>query len=140
MGKIKTEELLTLLERNGRASFTELASALGVTEAAVRKRIRKLKEEGVIRGFKVDTDPKKLGYNAVTWLGVDTEPEELVKVLKWLKNRKEVKELYTASGDHMIMALVWARNYEELEKFIKDLERAGRVKKVCPAVLLEKVK
>ncbi len=140
MVKIKDEELLKLLEENARASFVELARELGVTEGAVRKRIKKLVELGVIRKFTVELDPKKLGYKQVAIIGVDTRPEKLIDVVAMLKENEKVKRLATTAGDHMILFEAWFRNHKELEDFIRWLNEIEGVVKVCPAIVLERIK
>ena len=51
--RIVDEELLDLLEENARMKFVDLADRLGVTETAVRKRMRKMVENGVIKKFTI---------------------------------------------------------------------------------------
>ena len=53
---------------------------------------------------------------------------------------KAVKELYTSTGDHMIMFRSVFRNTEELSEFMKKIESIEGVTKVCPAILMERVK
>ena len=51
--RIVDEELLDLLQLNARMKFVDLADRLGVTETAVRKRMRKMVENGVIKKFTI---------------------------------------------------------------------------------------
>jgi DNA-binding Lrp family transcriptional regulator len=57
-----------------------------------------------------------------------------------LKEDKEVKELYTSTGDHTILAKVVFRTNEELKEFVKRLEKNKMITKVCPAIIVERVK
>jgi DNA-binding Lrp family transcriptional regulator len=56
------------------------------------------------------------------------------------KKEKEVKELYTSTEDHMILAKVVFRTNEELREFVKRLEKNKMIKKFCPAIVLERLK
>jgi len=49
-----------MLLENGRISYSEIAKAIGLSDVAVIKRIRKLKQMGVIRKYTVVIDPKNL--------------------------------------------------------------------------------
>jgi len=79
MVRISNSELVKLLMENSRRSYVELARLLGVTEAAIRKRVRRLEEEGVIRGYTIDVDPKRLGYEILCFLGLDIAPESYIR-------------------------------------------------------------
>ncbi len=140
MVRISNSELVKLLIEDSRRSYVKLAKILGVTEAAVRKRIKKLEEMGVIRGYTIEVDPKKLGYELICFIGLDVSPEKYVKAINNLKDKQEVVKLYSTSGDHTILAECWFRNLEELNKFIEDVEKAPGTTRVCPAIVLQRVK
>jgi len=60
---------------DGRKPFTEIAKELNTSESSVRKRIRKMEEEGVIKGYSVLVNPAKIGYNVIALTGFDTDPK-----------------------------------------------------------------
>jgi len=140
MVRISDIEIIRLLMKNSRKPYVELAKILGVTEAAIRKRIKRLEKQGVIKRYAVEVDPKKLGYEVVGIIGLDTAPERYLAIMEALKKREEVISLYSTSGDHMIIAECWLRNSEELSKFVRDLESIEGIRRVCPAIVLEKLK
>lgn len=140
MVRISNSELVKLLMENSRRSYVELARLLGVTEAAIRKRVRRLEEEGVIRGYTIDVDPKRLGYEILCFLGLDIAPESYMRMLEVLRGRNEVVKLYSTSGDHNILAECWFRSLDELNKFIKELEGLPGLIRACPAIVLQRLK
>jgi len=134
-------KILEMLEDDGRESFTQIARKLKVTEATIRKRISALQEEGVIKKFTIKIDPSKLGLNTVAIIGVDIEPMKLLAVAQKLCNFKEVKCVATSTGDHMVMIEVWTKNGRELANLISErIETIEGVKKMCPALVLERLK
>ncbi len=138
-----SEKDMMIIERlmgEGRIPFTKLAKELGVTEAAVRKRIRKLEEMGIIKGYKAVVDPKKIGYNVVALIGFDVEPEVYVSVIERVKKMEEVKRMFSTTGDHMIMVEGWFKNNDDMMSFVKRLESIPGVSRVCPAILVEEIK
>ena len=139
MVRISDIDLIRELEKDCRKPFTEIAKKFKVSEAAIRKKVKKLLKFGIIR-FSLDVDYKKLGYNYVAIIGIDVLPEHFVKIIEMLKEDKEVKELYTSTGDHMILAKVVFRTNEELSEFVKRLEKNKMITKVCPAIILERLK
>ena len=111
-----------------------------MSEAAIRKRIRKLEEEGIIRKYTIEVDHKKLGFEINTIIGIDTKPENYLTVLETLKNMEDVKSLYSASGDHMILIECWFQNSKQLTKFCRKLQEINGVTRICPSIILEKIK
>ena len=134
-------EIIRVLEENARLPLTEIARRLGISETAVRKRIARLEREGVIEGYTVRVNPAKLGFTVVAFVGVDATPERYLEVASKLASLEEVKYLAITSGDHMIMAEVWARDGKHLmEVLSKKIGAVEGVKRVCPAVVIERLK
>lgn len=134
-------KILQMLEENGRKSFVDIAKKLRLSESTIRKRVLALQKRGVIKRFTIQVDPTKLGINTVAIVGVDVDPTKLLEAAQKLCEIEEVKYVATSTGDHMIMTEIWTRDGRELTRLIS--ERIGRiegVKKICPAIILERMK
>ncbi|MDH5816531.1 MAG: Lrp/AsnC family transcriptional regulator [Candidatus Nezhaarchaeota archaeon] len=140
MVRFSNLELLRILRENARTPFLRIAKQLGVTETAVRKRVRRLEEEGIIVRYTVEVDFKKLGYEVHAFIGIDTKPETLIDTIKSLKGLEEVVSLYSTSGDHMLIAECLFKSSSDLVKFIDKLNSMSGVTRVCPAIVIEKIK
>jgi Lrp/AsnC family transcriptional regulator for asnA, asnC and gidA len=137
----KDIEIIRMLMEDARVSYTSMARRLNITEAAVRKRVKNLEYRGVIRKYTVEVDNSKLGYNVISLTGVDTDPEMFLEVAKKLKEEDFAKSVYISTGDHMIMVEVWAKDGDELTRIISEkIGRLPGVRKICPAIILEKLK
>jgi len=135
------EKILQMLEENGRKTFAEMAEKLAVSESTIRKRVLALQRKGVIKKFTIKVDPSKLGINTVAIVGVDVDPTSLLEVAQKLCDLKEIKCVATSTGDHMVMLEIWTKDGRELTKLISErIAEVEGVKKVCPALLLEKLK
>jgi len=133
--------IIEMLTKDARTPFTEIAKVLGISETAVRKRVKALEEAGVIKQYTAVVDPSRLGYNLVSLTGVDTLPEKIFEVANKLKEFEFVRKVYLTSGDHMIMTEVWAKDGEDLSDIISNkIGKIDGVTKVCPAIILEKLK
>lgn len=133
-------KIIRMLDEDGRKPFLEIAEKLGVSESTIRKRIQALQREGVIKGFTVKVDPKKLGINTIAIVGLDVEPSKLLETAQKLCGFPEAKTVATSTGDHMIMAEVWAKDGKELAKLLAQIGALEGVKRLCPAIILEKLK
>jgi Lrp/AsnC family transcriptional regulator for asnA, asnC and gidA len=134
-------KIIEMLEEDGRRAFNEIARKLKVNEATIRKRVLALQREGVIKQFTIKVDSRKLGLNTMAIVGVDADPTRLLEVAQKLCDFKEIRCVATSSGDHMIMLEIWTQNGKELTKVISEkIAALEGVRKVCPALLLEKLK
>ena len=136
----KDLKIIEHLMRCSRTATSEIARSLGLSDVAVIKRLRKLEQRGVIKKYTVVVDPKKLGYNFVSITGLDIEPDKLLEVVNLLKGKDYVKYLAITSGDHTVMATIWARDNDEFTRIINELQSLPGVKRVCPAVIVDVIK
>ena len=137
----KDMKILNILMKDGRKPYTEIAKELGTSESSIRKRVRKMEDEGIIKGYKVEVEPSKIGYNVVALTGFDTNPEDFLTVANKLCEFDEVKKVWTSTGDHMIMTEIWARDGRELSEILfNKVGKIEGIKKVCPAIILEQLK
>ncbi len=133
--------IISMLTKDARTPLTKIAKKLGITEAAVRKRLKNLEERGVIKGYTTVVNPSMLGYNSVSLTGIDTEPDKFLDVAKKVMEFDFARNVYITSGDHMLMVEIWAKDGDELTKIISDvIGKIDGVKRVCPAIVLEKMK
>jgi len=133
--------IIDILTKDARTPFTEIAKVLGISETAVRKRVKALEETGVIKQYTIVIDPSKLGYNLVSLTGIDTLPEKIFEVAQKLKEFDFVRNVYLTSGDHMIMTEIWAKDGNDLSDIISNkIGKIEGVTKVCPAIILERLK
>lgn len=134
-------KILKLLEEDGRLTFMDIAKKLRLSESTIRKRVQALKENGVIKRFTVEIDPAKIGLNTVAIVGIDVDPPKLLEVSQKLCEFKEIRCVATSTGDHMIMTEIWTKDGRELTRLISEkIGPIEGVKKICPAIILEKLK
>lgn len=131
-------KILKILEKNSRIQNTKIAKLLGITEAAVRKRIEKLKKMGIIRKFTIDIDYSALDYKIVI-IGLDVQKNRVFDVIKNIPKIENVKSLYVSMGDHEILLEFIYKDQKELEKFIEVLKNVDGIENVCPAILIERI-
>jgi len=134
-------EILRMLQGDSRIPFTEIAQKLKLSESTIRKRVQALQKKGVIKKFTIEIDPSTIGIRAVAIVGVDMDPTELLTAAQKLCEIKEVRSVATSTGDHMIMTEIWTKDGRELTKLITEkIAKIDGVKKICPAIILEKLK
>ena len=135
------DRILSVLEEDAQASYSEIAERADVSKPTVRKYINQLEDDGVIVGYSADVDPKKLSNQTIALVGMDVASERYVEATKALKDLEDVEALYSSSGDHMLMAEVRANDGDELGEIISEeiLEIEG-VTAAHPSFLQERHK
>src|SRR6478736_2580204 len=103
------------LQEDGRRPFTQIATALGVSEAAVRARTNRLVEKGFLQIVGV-ADPEKLGFQQAL-IGVRCEPGKLLAVAEALAALKEVDYVVVTAGRFDILIETVAEDNEGLLRF-----------------------
>lgn len=106
------KDILILLENNGRMSFTEIGERLGISRVAVKKRVAKLEETGIIRGYKAVIHREGIVKMLMEITTVDDDYEDL---LEYLNRTGYVTELYVMTGENRIHATAVAPDVSELK-------------------------
>jgi Lrp/AsnC family transcriptional regulator for asnA, asnC and gidA len=133
-------QIINELSKDAGLSYSEIARALNQNESTIRKRVIAMKEKGVIKKFSCVLDHLKVGYNTVAIVGLDVDPSLLLDVAQRLADMSATKYVATSTGDHMLMTEVWAKDGRELAQILSKMGAIVGVKKLCPAILLEKIK
>ena len=140
-GRSTREEILSVLEEDAQASYTEIAERAQVSKPTVRKYIDELESEGVIVGYSADVDPKKLSSQTIALVGMDVASESYVEATQELKAIDAVESLYSCSGDHMLMAEVRAADGDTLGEVIREsILSIDGVTAAHPSFLQERLK
>ena len=134
------EALLSVLIENPTASVGEIAEQAGVSRPTAQKYIDKLEDEGAIVGYSVELDPKKLDHQSIAFVGIDVESDSYVEVTNALRDIDALAALYTATGDHMLMAELRADGSEDVNEIISgEILSVDGVTAACPTVLHERI-
>ena len=136
----KDLKIIKMLAENSRISATKIARALGISDVAVKKRITKLERDEVIKGYRLEVDPKKLGFSSVAYVGVNVRPASLLDVARKLSLRDDVVFVALTSGDHDIMIELWAENGINMQSKLNEIKAIEGVSNVYPAIVLEVLK
>ena len=140
MSIVSNAQLLDELTEDSSRSWKELAQELNISDTAIRKRVKKLREDGIIKRFTIEIDQRKLGYELTSFIGFDTQAELYVDILEEIKTWKEVRSIFQTSLDHDFLMECWFKNNDDLTAFIGRLERLRGVTMVCPATVIQRLK
>jgi DNA-binding Lrp family transcriptional regulator len=143
---VKTElddldfQILRTLEEDARQSCREIAEKLGVATGTVYNRIKKLTDEGVIRGYIPIIDPEKVGYELTALILIQVEGRYLVDVENEVAKFDEVFYVYDITGEFDVAIAARFKTREKLNKFIKSILTIQHVKRTVTNIVLNVVK
>jgi len=125
-GSERTDDLIiAILSQNARASNTEVAQKLNMSESAVRRRISNLLSTGRIRKFTVEVDDQHMS-SAITWVSVSPSvPTNSVS--SRIKQVSGVETVYETAGQFDVAAIIKGANIVEVNKTVEGIRRVEGV-------------
>ena len=134
------KRIIEHLQLDGRRPFTQIATALGVSEATVRARTNRLIARGILQIVGV-TDPLKLGFQQQAMIGVRCEASQLLEAAEVINAFPEVDHLVVTAGSYDLLVEVVCEDNEALLHFLTDkLRRVAGVRETETFVYLRMLK
>ena len=115
------EKILDLLKGNARMSYQELGDAIGMSRVAAQKRVRKLEQEGIIRGY--NTCIYKEG-DITMFIDIVTAPGKFESVLKYVSTRTAfVRQIFRTTKENHIHMVAVSDSVENLKYLTKMIQK-----------------
>jgi len=111
-------KLLRLLRDDPRISVSELARRVGMSPPAMRERIQRLEEAGVIQGYRVELDAKALGYPICAFLRVRPMPGKLPKIAELARKMPQVVECHRITGEDCFIMKIYLEELDGLDRVL----------------------
>lgn len=129
----KDRKILDILKDNGRASYTEIAEKVDVSEATVRNRVQKMREEDVIEKFTVETSVDEVSAVLLGKMETGINPEKVIDGLS-----SDLK-IYEVTGEHDLVINIEREDKDSLNDAIDQIRRIdGITETVTKSVLKER--
>jgi Lrp/AsnC family transcriptional regulator, leucine-responsive regulatory protein len=121
-------KLLRMLHEDGRRTFSEMAPEVGLSVAAVKRRVDRLRDSGVITGFTTQIDHSKLGWGIEAFVELSyTGTTPVREIFRTAHKVPEIQAVFTIAGDPDALVHARVRDIEHLQQVIDTLRRAGNV-------------
>jgi Lrp/AsnC family leucine-responsive transcriptional regulator len=119
-------ELLRLLRGNPRISLSQLARSVGMSAPAVRERIARLEEGGVIQGYRLQIDPRALGFPITAMVRIRPMPGKLAKIVELAQATREISECHRITGEDCFILKLHLRSLDELDPILDKFLAFGQ--------------
>jgi Lrp/AsnC family leucine-responsive transcriptional regulator len=117
--------LLRLMSEDPRAPVSELARAVGMSAPAVRERIQRLEEGGVIKGVRLELDPALLGYPVAVMVRIRPMPGQLPKIAELARANPRVVECHRITGEDCFILKMHLEGLDKLDTVLDELLAYG---------------
>ena len=115
LGDATNLELLRLLENNPRSSISDLARRVGMSNPAVKERVIRLEESGIVAGYRLDLNAKDLGYEVMAFVRVRPLPGHLHKIAELAQTIPEITECHRITGEDCFILKVYVKQISSLD-------------------------
>jgi Lrp/AsnC family transcriptional regulator for asnA, asnC and gidA len=113
-------KIIHALSKDSSVPFVEIARQIGISDATVHLRVRRLKDDGVINKFTLSVDNDLLGYDNLSFIGIKVRPGLADQITKELSNIEEVLEIHEMHGKYDLFVKIRAKDLNHTRDIIEN--------------------
>ena len=126
-------KIIQIITKNARIPFKDIATECNLSRAAIHQRVQRLIDSGVITGSGYIVNPKTLGFQMCTYIGITLERGSLYKeVTAQLEQIPEIIECHYTLGPYTMLIKLYAKNDEHLMELLN-----GKIQEIKGVVSTE---
>lgn len=130
------QQILALLARDGRMSYTDIGRATGLSTSAAQQRVRRLEARGLIDGYSARLNPSALGRNLTAFIALRSiDPKSDESVPDKVAGLAEVTACYSVAGDASYMLEAKVGTPAELDALLSRIRNGAQVTTQTTVVL-----
>ena len=112
------QQIVKLLIRNARMSYSEIGQKIGISRVAVRSRVQGLEQAGIIEEYTTVINPQKISGAISCYFEIETVPDTLPEVAALLEQNDTVTQIYRVTGKSKLHVHAVASSSEEMEELM----------------------
>jgi Lrp/AsnC family leucine-responsive transcriptional regulator len=120
-------QIIQILQEDGKTTYGDLAKRVGLSQAAVHERVKKLEARGVIKGYRAVVDADALGYGVVAFVFVDNAAFDIPDFTERLQALPNVLECHAVAGEWAYLLKVRAESTVDLERVLHQIRTMNDV-------------
>jgi DNA-binding Lrp family transcriptional regulator len=131
------QQIVALLRQDARRSFQSIGQRVGLSAPAVKRRVDRLEDDGILRGYTAVVDPGRYGWGLHAFVALFCEgrmPASEVRTA--LEGHAEVESAYTVAGEASAMVQVRARDAKHLELALERIRAHAGVTRTQTQIVL----
>lgn len=112
------QQIVKLLIRNARMSYSEIGQKIGISRVAVRSRVQALEQAGIIEEYTTVINPQKISGAISCYFEIETVPDTLPEVAALLEQNDTITQIYRVTGKSKLHVHAVASSSEEMEELM----------------------
>jgi len=132
--------IIEQLAINGRVSFANIAKEINLTDVAIKKRLDRLMQKGIIKAISAEIDYEILGFNEKIEILITIDPSKQNEIYKKLKEMEDIKEIYEVTGEYNVIVRVMALDKADLKTLLDAIFKIDGITKASILTLLKEYK
>jgi len=133
-------KIVRSLNKNSRKSFREIAKEIGTSAPVVINKIKRLEEQGAIKGYIPLLDPEYFGFNLIAIVGIRISDGMLIETQEKIAEDAHVFAIYDVTGEWDSIVIAHFKSREDLNSFIKNVLSQKYVDRTVTHIVLNVVK
>ncbi len=133
-------KIVRSLNQNSRKSFREIAKEIGTSAPVVINKIKKLEEQGAIKGYIPLLDLEYFGFNLIAIVGIRISDGKLIETQEKIAEDSHVFAIYDVTGEWDSIVIAHFKSREDLNSFIKNVLSQKYVDRTVTHIVLNVVK
>lgn len=134
------KQILKFLIWDARLSYREIARQAKLSTTTVIERLKRMKTNGVINGYSINLDSKKLGYELSAIIELVAPKVLLLKAMEEISDLPNVYAIYHTTGDVDAIIIAKFKGIDELQKFLTALYSKMEIQRSETRIVLNTVK
>jgi len=115
---------------DGRISFANIAKEINLTDVAIKKRLERLKQRGIIKSIFAEVDYYVIGFSEQVEMLIQVDPSKQNEIIKKLKDIEDIIKLKGVTGEYNLVAEIIATDKNNLKKVLDNIYLIDGITKV----------
>ncbi|NUQ81302.1 MAG: Lrp/AsnC family transcriptional regulator [Bacteroidetes bacterium] len=134
-------KILQILMENGRRRRNEIAAEVGLSLPAVSERMKKMTDKGIIKGYSVILDAKRLGFDITAFIAVNVDGSKYYdSFTEKVKETEHITECHSVTGEGSHLLKIKVRNTSEIEWLLSKIQSWDGVHGTKTSIVLSTMK
>ncbi len=133
-------KILNVLMENAKMPLREIGKKLNISFVTVLNRIKRMEEEGVIKGYAAQIDTKKIGFDTCVIIHVKIAKGKMMEVERKIASSRQVVSVYDTTGEYDVVIVAKFKSTSSMDSFLKKIQTFEFVERTNTALVLHTMK
>ncbi|MEJ2251556.1 MAG: Lrp/AsnC family transcriptional regulator [Candidatus Lokiarchaeota archaeon] len=133
-------DILKELSKDGRISFRGLGDKLSKSPVTIKRHVEILEQEGIIKGYGIQIDYEKLGYDIIALIEITISQGKMIEVEKLIARNPYIFGVYDVTGNYDAVIFARFKSRIDLSKMIKKIHASPFIKRTNTHIILNVIK